>query len=104
MFSGSIWMFSCRSRASSSTRPYDTRVADSFTLRRIVRIYAAAALLLAVGTLGFKLILHESWLDSFYRTVVTSTLNGLDSPPQGTCGRLWTIVVVLGGVTIFAYV
>jgi voltage-gated potassium channel len=79
-------------------------VTESFTLRRIVRIYAAAALLLAVGTVGFKSILHESWLDSFYRTVVTATLNGLDTPPHGAGGRLWTIAVVLGGVTIFAYV
>ena len=77
---------------------------DGFTLRRIVRIYAAALTLLVVGTVGFKLILHESWLDSFYRTVVTATLNGLDSPPHGAAGRLWTVVVVLGGVTIFAYV
>jgi voltage-gated potassium channel len=79
-------------------------VGETFTLRRIVRIYAAAVLLLAVGTLGFKAILHEGWLDSFYRTVVTATLNGLDSPPHGAGGRLWTIAVVLGGVTIFAYV
>src|ERR1051326_4580960 len=76
----------------------------TFTLRRIARIYVAAALLLGAGTVGFKLILDESWISSFYRTVVTATLNGLDSPPHGTGGRLWTIVVVLGGVTIFAYV
>ena len=75
-----------------------------FTLRRIVRIYVAAMLLLGVGTIGFKLIIGESWVSSFYRTVVTATLNGLDSPPTGTGGRLWTVAVVLGGVTIFAYV
>jgi voltage-gated potassium channel len=79
-------------------------VEGSFTLGRIVRIFSAAAGLLAVGTVGFRLIIDESWLDAFYRTVVTATLNGLDSPPQGTGGRLWTIVIVLGGVTIFAYV
>ena len=75
-----------------------------FTLRRIARLYAAAVALLGVGTIGFKLIVGESWLDSFYRTVVTATLNGLDSPPQGAGGKLWTVAVVLGGVTIFAYV
>ncbi len=75
-----------------------------FTLGRIGRIFSAAAALLAVGTLGFRLIIGESWLDSFYRTVVTATLNGLDSPPQGAGGRLWTVAIVLGGVTIFAYV
>jgi voltage-gated potassium channel len=75
-----------------------------FTLRRIARIYVAAVLLLGFGTVGFKLILEESWISSFYRTVVTATLNGLDTPPEGTGGRLWTVVVVLGSVTIFAYV
>jgi voltage-gated potassium channel len=79
-------------------------VGDHYTLRRIARVYAAAAVLLVLGTLVFKLTIHESWLNSFYRTVVTATLNGLDSPPHGAAGRLSTIVVVLGGVTIFAYV
>jgi len=79
-------------------------VGDNFTLGRVARIYVAAAALLAIGTIGFHFIIHESWLNSFYRTVVTSTLNGLDSPPSGALGRIWTIVVVLGGVTIFAYV
>lgn len=77
---------------------------ESFTLRRVMRIYAAAVLLLGAGTVGFRLILHDSWLDSFYRTVVTATLNGLDTPPPGAWARLWTVLVVLGGVTIFAYV
>ena len=76
----------------------------SFSLGRIGRIFGAAAALLGVGTVGFRLVLDESWLDSFYRTVVTATLNGLDSPPHGAGGRLWTVAVVLGGVTIFAYV
>ena len=65
---------------------------------------AALAVLLAGGTIGFHVLSHESWIAAFYRTVVTATLNGLDSPPHGAAGRLWTVVVVLGGVTIFAYV
>jgi voltage-gated potassium channel len=79
-------------------------VGDKFTLGRIARIYAAALSLLVIGTIGFRLILHESLLNSFYRTVVTATLNGLDSPPPTAWGRLWTVLIVLGGVTIFAYV
>ena len=75
-----------------------------FTLGRIVRIYVAAAVLLIIGTLGFRLLVEHSWLDSFYRTVVTATLNGLDSPPRTFGGKIWTVLVVLGGVTIFAYV
>jgi voltage-gated potassium channel len=79
-------------------------VEGRFTVRRMVRILAAAALLLVAGTVGFKLIVGEGWLSSFYRTVITASLNGLDSPPQGAGGKIWTIVVVIGGVTIFAFV
>jgi voltage-gated potassium channel len=79
-------------------------VTDGFTPRRMLRMFAAVGAVLGVGTVGFRLILDESWLDSFYRTVVTASLNGLDSPPSGAAGRLWTILVVLAGLTIFAYV
>jgi voltage-gated potassium channel len=79
-------------------------VKEPFTLPRIARILVAAAALLVAGTIGFRLILDEGWLDSFYRTVVTASLNGLDSPPPSVGGRIWTIVIVLAGVTIFAYV
>jgi voltage-gated potassium channel len=75
-----------------------------FTLGRILRIYVAAVVLLAVGTVGFRILVEHSWVDAFYRTVVTATLNGLDSPPRSIGGELWTVLVVLGGVTIFAYV
>ena len=79
-------------------------MADQFTLRKIVRIYVAALVLLIAGTIGFRLLVEHSWLNSMYRTVVTATLNGLDSPPRSTGGKVWTVIVVLGGVTIFAYV
>jgi voltage-gated potassium channel len=79
-------------------------VEETFTLRRIVRIYVAAVALLLAGTIGFHMTVSETWIDSFYRTVVTATLNGLDSPPHNVGGKIWTIVIVLGGVTIFAYV
>ena len=75
-----------------------------FTLRRILRIYIAAAVLLLIGTIGFRAFVEHSWINAFYRTVVTATLNGLDSPPRSVGGELWTVLVVLGGVTIFAYV
>jgi len=73
-------------------------------MRRLARVFLAAGVVIGTGTVGFRVILDESWLNAFYRTVVTATLNGLDSPPHGTAGRLWTVVLVLAGVTIFAYV
>lgn len=58
---------------------------------------------LLAGTIGFRLILHESWLKSIYRAVVTTTLTGLDTVPSGDAARVLSIVLVLAGLTIIAY-
>lgn len=63
----------------------------------------AVAAVLSLGTLGFHQ-LGESLGDALYRAVVTSSLTGLDSRPQGTGEELLTIGLVLAGVAIFAYV
>jgi voltage-gated potassium channel len=68
--------------------------------------YAAAALVLvvAVGTVGFRYTLDEPWLEAFYRAIVTSSLTGLDTVPRNDSSRILSIVMVLAGLTIFAYV
>jgi voltage-gated potassium channel len=78
-------------------------MASDLRLRQIARVLAAAALTLVGGAVGFRLILHESWLHSVYRTVVTTTLTGLDTVPQTGGGLLLSIVLVLAGLTIIAY-
>ncbi len=72
-------------------------------LRQIEWLLAAVALTLGAGTIGFRLILHEPWLQSFYRAVITSTLTGLDTVPSSDGARLFSIVMVLAGLTIIAY-
>jgi voltage-gated potassium channel len=57
-----------------------------------------------LGTLGFHYWDSEKWLDAFYRTVVTTSLTGIDTRPDSTGAIVLTIVLVLAGVTIFAYV
>jgi voltage-gated potassium channel len=59
---------------------------------------------LVAGTIGFHRTLHESWLQSLYRTVVTTSLAGLDTVPRTNGARVISIVLVLAGLTIFAYV
>jgi voltage-gated potassium channel len=56
-----------------------------------------------VGTIGFHSLLDESWHASFYRTVITATLTGLDSQPRGPGAELLTITMALTGVAIFGY-
>jgi voltage-gated potassium channel len=79
-------------------------VRDSFTPRRVVYALAGLMLVLVAGTIGFHRTLHESWLQSLYRTVVTTSLAGLDTVPSTNGARLISIVLVLAGLTIFAYV
>jgi voltage-gated potassium channel len=72
-------------------------------LRQIEQLLVAVAATLAVGTVGFRLILHEPWLQAFYRAVITSTLTGLDTVPSSDGARLLSIVMVIAGLTIIAY-
>ena len=74
----------------------------SFT-RRVAWTAVAIAVVFAVGTIGFHALLNESWHASFYRTVITATLTGLDSQPRGIGAELLTITMALTGVAIFGY-
>lgn len=61
-------------------------------------------LVLGTGTVGFHWAIDESWLQSFYRSVVSSTLTGLDTVPRNDAARVITIFLVLAGISIFAYI
>jgi voltage-gated potassium channel len=78
-------------------------VEPSVRPRQILYVSAAVVATLLVGTVGFQLILHETWFQSFYRAVVTVTLTGLDSVPPNDAARALSIVLVIAGLTIIAY-
>lgn len=77
---------------------------ESLSARRIA--YAVAALLAVIvgGSVAFHESLDESWMQSIYRTTVTISLAGLDTVPSNDSSRLVSIVLVLAGLTIFAYI
>ena len=77
---------------------------DGISPRRIAYALAALATVLGIGTVGYRWSLGETWLQSFYRSVVTSALVGLDTVPRNDSARLLSIFMVLAGVTIFAFV
>ncbi len=77
---------------------------QSFPARRIAYGVIAAVVVLAAGMVGFHQILDESWVNSFYRAVVTTSLAGIDSVPDSTGGRVLSVALILCGVTIFAFV
>ncbi len=73
-------------------------------LRQLAVVSLGILAVLVVGTLGFHHTLHESWLQSFYRTIITATLAGLDTVPRTTGALVLSIVLVLAGLTLIAYV
>jgi voltage-gated potassium channel len=72
-------------------------------LRQATFLITAIVLTCVAGTVGFRLILEESWFQAFYRTVVTITLAGLDTVPSNNAARALSIVLLLAGLTIIAY-
>jgi voltage-gated potassium channel len=78
-------------------------VDESFSPRRIGFGLAGFAVVMAIGTVGFRWALHESWLQAFYRSIVTSALVGLDTVPRNDAARILSIFMIFAGVTIFGF-
>jgi voltage-gated potassium channel len=74
------------------------------TLRHVVIGAVAFTALLVAGTVGFALILDETVFKAFYRTVITVSTTGLVNRPTSSAGELFTIFIVIGGVTVFFYI
>jgi hypothetical protein len=69
---------------------------------RTYRVIAAAAiLLLAAGTVSFRLLEGWSWVDSLYFcTIAVTTVGFGDLVPTTDSSKLFTIIYVFGGVGI----
>jgi voltage-gated potassium channel len=76
---------------------------ERFSFRRFLIACLAFVVVLSVGTVGFVLLTDEGWAAAFYRSVVSTTLTGLDTRPEGTASELFTVVLLLAGVAIFLY-
>ncbi len=72
---------------------------------RLVLLILIPLVLVAAGTLGYWLIEHEySLFDALYMTVITLTTVGYEEVHTlSTAGRVFTIVLLLGGVFTFFF-
>jgi voltage-gated potassium channel len=75
-----------------------------FSFRRFGYALGGLLFVLVGGAIGYHAALDETWLQSVYRSVVTVSLTGLDSVPRNDSSRILTIILVLAGITIFAYI
>jgi voltage-gated potassium channel len=73
-------------------------------MRRFGLALAALAAVIGIGSVGFHLIVHEGWVASVYRALVTISLTGLDTEPPSTGSKVFSIFLLLAGVAIFLYV
>jgi voltage-gated potassium channel len=74
--------------------------------RRLIYIAIALLAVIAVGTIGYKVIGGEEWsfLDAIYMTVITlSTVGFKEVHELSDTGKVFTIVLVIGGVGVMLY-
>jgi voltage-gated potassium channel len=74
--------------------------------RRLLVLATLPLLLLAVGTVGYRLVEGPSWslFDGLYMTVITLTTVGYaEVHPLSTAGRVFTIILTLVGVFTLLY-
>ncbi|NPB08993.1 MAG: potassium channel protein [Thermodesulfobacteria bacterium] len=74
-------------------------------VRQLVYSVCLLLLLLFIGTLGYYLIEGWSFFDALYMTVITlSTVGFGEIHPLSHSGRLFTIILIMGGVGVAFYV
>ncbi len=71
------------------------------TSRNLKFLAAALAFVVALGTVGFHYIEGWSWFDGFYMVITTLTTVGIQEVhPLSHVGRVFNIVIILGGVSL----
>ena len=71
---------------------------------KINKILLLVALIMAIGTLGYILLSHYSFIDALYMTVITVTTVGFgELRPFSPEEKVFTIFLILTSITVFGY-
>lgn len=74
------------------------------TQRQIRTALAAIALVIVVGVIGYMVIERMTFMDALWETVVTlATVGYGDIVPRTTPGRIFTIFLIISGLSVFAF-
>lgn len=73
-------------------------------LKRFLRIIYALLVIIAIGVIGYMAIEGWSFIDALYMTVITlSTVGYGEVGELSTAGRVFSIILIVGGVGIMFY-
>ncbi|PLX42495.1 MAG: potassium channel protein [Deltaproteobacteria bacterium] len=79
--------------------PINNRLLSTF-----LQIFFALLMMIVVGAVAFHLLEGYSAIDSVYMAVITLSTVGYGEPaPMSQAGRLFSIVYIIGGVTMATY-
>lgn len=86
------------------TRAILHRSAHASPLVRAGWIVGSLIVVLCVGTLGYHFIEGWEYFDALYMTVITmATVGFSETHPLSTGGRIFTIILIMGGLGIITY-
>jgi len=73
-------------------------------LKKIIFFFILSLLLVLIGTLGYMVIEHWSFLESLYMTIITLSTVGFEEVHQLTPkGEVFTICLIFMGIGVVAY-
>lgn len=73
-------------------------------IKRLFYVFLSILCLISLATAGYMYIENLSFLNALYVTIITlSTVGYGDFAPTSSVGKIFTIFVILNGVTIFLY-
>jgi voltage-gated potassium channel len=70
------------------------------TTRNLRILTAALAFVVVLGTMGFHYIEKWPWFDGFYMVIMTLTTIGDQTHPLSHAGRVFNVIIILGGVSL----
>ncbi len=73
------------------------------SLNNLVMAFMMLAAVVAVGTVGFSVIGHRSFIDSLYYSLITVSTLGMSLPgaeAPGPAEKVWIMLMITGGIAI----
>ncbi len=80
------------------------KVSSPYPSRELRVIFVSILLIVIIGTAGYMIIEGWNFLDSFFMTIISiSTVGFNEVHPLNNAGKVFTVVLIFGGISVLAY-